>query len=228
MAGSPSRGWTRRRVLASGLGNPLPLGLYLHADGGSHASGLGGLALARALAGNRLPTIALIAVDGGNLYWHPHPGDDPLGMLIDEVIPMCQRLGLGRRPRSIGAIGISMGGYGTILIAEKHPETIAAAAAISPAIWTSYAQAKAANPEAFTSEREFAENDVLTNTRTLAHTPLRIASGAGDPFHPGVIALAQRLRRSATIDITSGCHDDTFFASQRHVSIEYLGRHLRA
>jgi hypothetical protein len=209
-------------------GTPLPLGLYLHADGGNHASPLGGLPLARALAGHGLPAIALIAVDGGNLYWHPHPGDNPMAMLIEEVIPMCQRLGLGRRAGSIGAIGISMGGYGTILLAEKHPETISAAAAIGPAIWTSYAEARAANAGAFTNEREFADNNVLAGARSLAHTPLRIASGASDPFHLGVVALAQLLPRSSTVDISSGCHDASFFASQRHASIKYLGEHLSA
>lgn len=209
-------------------GSPLPLGLYLHADGGNHTSGLGGLPLAEALAGDGLPALALVAVDGGNLYWHPHPGDDPMGMLINEVIPICQRLGLGRNPGAIGTIGISMGGYGAVLLAEKHPQTITAAVAISPAVWTSYAQARAANPGAYTSAREFADNDVVTHAHARANTWLRVASGVDDPFHPGVLALAQRLPRSATIDITNGCHDGAFFASQRHVSIHFLGQRLLA
>ena len=207
-------------------GSPLPLGLYLHADGGDHSSNLGGLPLVNALAGDGLPAIALVAVDGGNLYWHPRPGDDPMGMLIDEVIPMCQRRGLGNRPHTVGAIGISMGGYGAILLAEKHPLKITAAAAISPAVWTSYSQAKAANPGAYTSSREFVENDVVTHTQALAHTPVRITSGIDDPFHPGVLALARRLPRTATITVTDGCHDGTFFASQRHASIKFLAEHL--
>jgi hypothetical protein len=41
--------------------------------------------------------MAMVAPDGGLGYWNPHPGDDPMGMVIDELIPMCQRLGLGRR-----------------------------------------------------------------------------------------------------------------------------------
>ena len=149
-------------------------------------------------------------------------------MLIHEIIPMCQRLGLGNHPRTIGTIGISMGGYGAILLAEKHPQTIAAAAAISPAVWTTYDQATAANPTAFTSDREFVDNDIVTHTLSLARTPLRVASGDDDPFHPGVLALANRLLRSATIDITSGCHDEAFFANQRQASIQFLGEHLPA
>lgn len=209
-------------------GSQLPLGLYLHADGGDHASHLGGLPLATALAGHGLPAFALVAADGGNLYWHPHPGDDPMGMMINEVIPMCQRLGLGRAPDRIGTIGISMGGYGAILFGEKFPERISACAAISPAIWTSYGEARGANAGAYTNAREFAEYDAVTHTRPLAGTPVRIASGVDDPFHAGVVSLMDRLPAHAVTQITGGCHDGAFFASQRHASLLFLGRHLTA
>jgi hypothetical protein len=209
-------------------GSRLPLGLYLHADGGSHSSPLGGLPLAGALAGTGLPEIALVAADGGNLYWHPHPRDDPMGMMIDEVIPMCQRLGLGLTPHQIGTIGISMGGYGAILFAEKFVNTIAACAAISPAIWTTYGQAHAANPGAYTNAQEFSEYDAATHTSSLAETPVRVASGSDDPFRPGVMTLIDRLPRHASTEIAGGCHDGAFFASQRHASLLFLGQHLTA
>jgi len=165
-------------------GSRLPLGLYLHADGGNHSSSLGGLPLARALSGEGLPAIALVAADGGNLYWHPHPGDNPMGMMIDEVIPMCQRLGLGSTPGQIGTIGISMGGYGAILFAEKFTHTISACAAISPAIWTTYAQAHAANAGAYTNAGEFAAYDAITHTSTLAQTRCGLRAVATTPSTP--------------------------------------------
>jgi hypothetical protein len=207
-------------------GSRLPLGLYLHADGGSHTSTLGGLPLAMALAGTGLPPIALVAADGGNLYWHPHPGDDPMGMMIDEIIPMCRRLGLGTASGEIGTIGISMGGYGAILFAEKIVHTIAACAAISPAIWTTYSEAHTANPGAYTNAQEFSEYDAVTHTGSLAQTPIRVASGSDDPFHSGVVTLIDQLPPHASTDITGGCHDGAFFASQRHASLLFLGRHL--
>ncbi len=209
-------------------GSRLPLGLYLHADGGDHTSPLGGLPLAGALAGNDLPAIALVAADGGNLYWHPHPRDDPMGMMIDEVIPICQGLGLGTKPGQIGTIGISMGGYGAILFAEKFARTVNACAAISPAIWTAYAQAHKANPDAYTNAREFDEYDAIANTSSLIRTPARVASGSDDPFHPGVMALIRQLPANAITEITGGCHDNLFFASQRHASLLFLGQHLTA
>ncbi len=211
-------------------GSELPLGVVLHAFGGNHASRLGGLSLAQALAARRhglaLPPIALVQADGGGLYWNAHPGDNPMAMLTHELIPMCQHLGLGRSQRSIGAIGISMGGYGALLLAEKHPHLIAAVAAISPAVWTSYAQAHSANPGAYASAADYASDDVVTHALALARIPVRVASGSDDPFHPGVVALAKALPPSATVEITQGCHDGSFFASQQHASLAFLGNHL--
>jgi enterochelin esterase-like enzyme len=211
-------------------GSELPLVISLHAYGGNHASRLGGLTLARALAARTrdgaLPPMAAVAVDGSGLYWNAHPGDNPMAMIVDEVIPRCHRLGLGRAAGSIGAIGISMGGYGALLLAEKHPHLISATAAISPAIWTSYAQARTANPGAFASAADFSTDDVITHTSALDRTPVWIASGTDDPFHPGVAALAKALPESATVDFRPGCHDETFFASQQHQALRFLGRHL--
>ena len=83
-------------------------------------------------------------------------------------------------------MGISMGGYGALLLAEKLPDLISAAAAISPAIWTSYAQARAANAGAYASAADFAADDAVTHAAALARVPVRIAAGFGDPFYPGV------------------------------------------
>lgn len=211
-------------------GSELPLVISLHAFGGNHASGLGGISLARALAashaGRALRPMAAVAVDGGGLYWNPHPSDNPMAMLVDEVIPRCQKLGLGRSRGAIATIGISMGGYGSLLLAEKHPQLISAVAAISPAVWTTYAQARAANADAFASAADFASDDVITHAPALAETPVRVVSGNDDPFHPGVVALAAKLPSSAIVDFTAGCHDDDFFASQQHQSLSFLGEHL--
>lgn len=97
-------------------GDALPLIVGLHAFGAGHARLLTHLTMAQALAlrvnGHPLPPMAMASADGGNGYWNPHPGDDPMAMVIGEFIPMCQRLGLGRAPRSIGTLGISMAGTG--------------------------------------------------------------------------------------------------------------------
>jgi hypothetical protein len=99
-------------------------------------------------------------------------------------------------------------------------------AAISPAIWTSYAQAKAANSGAYASAADFTRDDVITHTAALAGKPVRVVSGNYDPFHSGVIALAKTLPAPATVQFSKGCHSSPFFAAQQHPSLAFLGDHL--
>lgn len=236
----------RRRVVGVAIayppghrpGDELPLIVALHAYGSDHRRVLTRMSLAQALAlrvsGRPLPPIAIVAADGGGGYWNPHPGDDPLGMIVDELIPRCQARGLGRPGRGpaggvtrrIGTLGISMGGYGAILLAEKHPELFGAVAAIGPAIWTSYAQARSVNAGAYASAAAFASADAVTHASALAGVAVRVASGADDPFRPGVEALARALPPGAIVDISPGCHSGSFFAQQEPTSLEFLGLHI--
>ena len=202
----------------------------LHGLGRSHADALTGMSPAQALAlkagGRPLAPMAMVTVDGGDGYWNPHPGDNPMAMVIDELIPRCQRLGLGRPPQRIATLGISMGGYGALLFAEKYPHLIAAVAAISPAIWTSYTQARQANPGAYASASAFAAGDAVTHAAALGHRPVRVAAGSRDPFYPGVQALARALPARAVVDFGPGCHDDSFFVAQEPPSLAFLAGHL--
>jgi enterochelin esterase-like enzyme len=213
-------------------GDELPLVVMLHGYGGDHASALVGMSPAQAVAlrvgGRPLAPMAIITVDGGAGYWNPHPGDNPMAMLTGELIPRCRRLGLGRPPHRIGAMGISMGGYGALLLAEQHPRLIAAVAAISPAIWTSYAQAREANPGAYASAAAFAAGDAVTHAAALAGLPVRVASGDDDPFHPGIQALARALPTGAVVSFGRGCHTGPFFAEQEPPSLGFLAGHLGA
>ena len=223
-------GYTIAWPPGEGPGSSLPLILMLHGEGGNHSNALSGMRPAQAVAlevdGVPLKPMAIVTVDGGTGYWNAHPGDDPMAMLVDELIPMCQSLGLGRSGQGIGTMGISMGGYGALLIAEKHQDLISAVAAISPAIWTTYAQASAVNASAYSSPAAFAQNDAVTHTHTLANTPVRIASGFDDPFHPGVAALANALPASAVIEFSQGCHTGDFFTAEEAPSLAFLARHI--
>jgi S-formylglutathione hydrolase FrmB len=175
--------------------------------------------------------MALVTADGGGGYWNPHPGDNPQAMLTDELIPMCLRLGLGGaaragEPRRIGVMGISMGGYGSLLLAEKRPDLVAAVAAISPAIWTSYAQARSANAGAYASAADFTADDAVTHATALAKIPVRVASGYSDPFYPNVRILARALPKTAEVYFGAGCHTAPFFNAQEPPSLAFLARHL--
>ena len=213
-----------------GPGSPLPLIVMLLGFGADHTTALVGMSPAQAVAlrfdGRPVAPMALVTVDGGRGYWHSHPGDDPMGMIVDELIPLCQRLGLGIGSHRIGAMGISMGGYGALLLAEAYPDRFAAVAAISPAVWTDYNQADSANAGAFSSAQSFRKNDVILGAGKLNGRPVRVASGIDDPFHPGVVALARVVPTTTSVVISAGCHTGSFFASQEPPSLEFLGRHL--
>jgi S-formylglutathione hydrolase FrmB len=211
-------------------GDDLPLVVMLHGDGGNHKTAVAGMSPAQALAlvvdDEPLAPMAMVTVDGGNRYWNPHPGDDPMGMVIDELIPRCQHLGLGRQPERLATMGISMGGYGALLLAEKNPHMFSAVAAISPAIWTSYDQARGANADAYASAEDFSANDAVTHASMLAGIPIRVASGVDDPFNPGVEALKVALPSGSVVDFSNGCHDHSYFVQQEPPSLAFLSRHL--
>jgi pimeloyl-ACP methyl ester carboxylesterase len=201
-----------------GPGSGLPLIIALHPFGANHQRVLTGLSLAQALAlrvnGRPLPPVAMAAADGGRGYWNPHPGDDPMAMVTQEFVPLCQLAGLGRGQRNLATFGISMGGYGAILLAEKFTGLFSAVAAIGPAIWTSYPQARSVNPGAYASAQAFAAADAVTHAPSLATAAVRVACGQSDPFCPGVRALARVLPPDATVEISRGCHSFSFFSAQ--------------
>jgi pimeloyl-ACP methyl ester carboxylesterase len=228
----------RRRLVGYSVGYPpghprgseLPLIVMLHGEGGSHKGALPGLTPAEAVSlivdGSRLAPMALVTVDGGRGYWHPHPDDDPMGMVVDELLPMLSKWGLGGSARRTATMGISMGGYGAILFAELYPELFGAVAAISPAVWTSYSQASAVNAMAYDSAAQFARFDVITHAASLAATPVRIAAGFSDPFYPGVSELSRHLGSTATLALTGGCHTGPFFRFEEPPSLGFLSTHL--
>lgn len=82
------------------------------------------------------------------------------------------------------------------------------------------------NPAAYDSVAQFARYDVVTHAAALARTPVRIASGYADPFHPGVVALTQRLGTEAEVVFTGGCHTGPFFRYELPAPLAYLAGHL--
>lgn len=213
-------------------GDRLPLALFLHAYGGNYRSSYGGRTLAEALAlrpgGSPLAPMAMICPDGGNLYWHAHPGDDPMGMLLHEIVPMCQQLGLGRAAdgNEIVATGISMGGFGALLLAEQQPALISAVSVMSPAIWNTYAESLLAGGVCWTSPADFAANDVTGDASALNGRPVRIACGQEDPFHGYVEVLQAALPEGSVVVYPPGGHDDTFWAAQAPDALGFLSTAL--
>ena len=84
------------------------------------------------------PPFAVVAVDGGDSYWHRRAGGEDAGsMVLNELIPMLSTMNLDIT--RVGFIGWSMGGYGAMLLgARLGPARTAGICAVSPALYQSY------------------------------------------------------------------------------------------
>ena len=122
-----------------------------------------------------------------------------------------------------------MGGYGALLLAEKHPRLVSAVAIVSPAVWVTFADSRLANLTAFTSPADFAANDVIAHAARLKTVPVFMASGLQDPFHPYIESLVPALQASshgATIHLAPGGHAGLFFVQWGPAALAFLGRYL--
>ena len=98
-----------------------------------------GPAADRAIADRVLPPMIIVMPDGG-VAWYVNDHRNKVrweDMFVKEFIPHIDATFRTRRDREFrGVAGLSMGGWGTLVYALRHPELFAAAAAFSAAVWT--------------------------------------------------------------------------------------------
>jgi enterochelin esterase-like enzyme len=183
---------------------------------------------AEAVAAGTVAPFALAAVDGGASYWHPRvSGEDRMSMLLHDFLPMLsRRYGLTRGP--VALVGWSMGGYGALLAAEEHPGRFAAVAVASPAIFRSYDEMRAGPGDAFDSAEDFAAHDVIAGAGRLAHVPVRVDCGTGDPFYDNDRALVAALPSQPQGSWFRGCHNGDSWRVVAPAQIAFLGAALAA
>lgn len=166
---------------------------------------------------------------GGNSYWHPRAdGRDPMAVLLEDVVPGVERkFGVGGSRERRGVFGSSMGAFGALLLAQQHPDTVAAAVALSPAVFRSYAEARRSHPYTFDSEDDWKANGLWEHLDELRGTAVRIDCGSGDPFAPTARELLKRIP-GATGGIESGCHVGSFWRRRLPTTLDFLVQHLGA
>lgn len=204
----------------------LPVAVFLHGLGGSHADLLEDLAahesLQRHLDADGTP-FAIAAVDGGNTWWHPRAdGSDTQSMLVKEFVPFLGSQGydLGR----IGLFGISMGGFGSLLLASQgRLPGVRAVAAMSPAVWDHYDPRQ---ESAFDGPADFAAHDVFALRPRLAAVPKRIDCGTGDELAATVRAYRAGLPGEVEGGFRPGGHDYSYWRSVLPEVFSFLGYHL--
>lgn len=204
----------------------LPVAIFLHGLGSNHSALLQGLAadeaLQRHLDAGGAP-LALAAVDGGNDWWHARAnGTDPQSMLVKEFAPLLGRRGydLG----SIGLFGLSMGGFGSLLLASQgRLPGVRAVAAMSPAVWDTY---DSGMEGAFDGPADFAANDVFALRPRLAALPKRIDCGTGDELAATVRAYRTGLPGPVEGGFQPGGHNDSYWRAILPDVLAFLGRNL--
>lgn len=182
-------------VVPANAGDGRPLLVWLHGRNGTEDSELRNEAMYSGLAnaGRRAPVIAL-PYGGKASYWHNRRDGRWDDYVMREVIPTVERR-FHTDPHRVAIAGISMGGYGALEIARRHPRRFCAAGGHSPAIWQTGGETAAG---AFDDAQDFARHDLVGTARSHAgawgRTLLWVDAGASDPFQPGDHAFIRALR----------------------------------
>ena len=123
-------------LLPDGAG-PFPVLYLLHGLGGDHESWVRDFDLQHLAERHRL---LIVMPEGGRSYYVNDPRPGGQGAMEDhiavEVVGLVERLFRVRTERTARAVaGLSMGGYGALLLALRHPEMFGAAGALSASLY---------------------------------------------------------------------------------------------
>jgi pimeloyl-ACP methyl ester carboxylesterase len=200
--------------------------LFLHGTGSDHRMIFEELRAANVLSQHVArggTPFAIAAVDGGESWWHRRAtGTDTQAMVVEEFIPLLADQGLdtGR----IAVFGLSMGGFGALLLASQHRiPGLRAVAAMSPAVWSLHDAGRTDN---FDSAEDFAANDIFALRPELELLPKRIDCGTSDNLLYSVQDYVSGLPGDREGGFQHGGHDDGYWRSILPEVFAFLGRNL--
>lgn len=218
----------------------LPIVILLHGVYGSHwawaLKGAAHLTVARLVDAGELPPVALLMPSDGlwgdGSGYVPHADHDAERWIMDEVPALAREVIPGCTAQSpLLLAGLSMGGFGALRMAGKHPHRIAAAAALS-------AVTEIAQFDALIEENRRAWSTALADLSVLAALtgctgmlpPLRIDCGLDDPYLEANRLLHAALQRAGIAHHYAegaGGHDWRYWSTTLEHVMRFFGRVLR-
>ena len=205
---------------------PPPVALFLHGAGADNRMVFDDLHADRVLVQHIVrggTPFAIAAVDGGNTWWHRRAaGTDTQSMVLEEFLPLLAHQGLdtGR----IAVFGLSMGGFGALLLAAEHRiPGLRAVAAMSPAVWSRYDAGRSDN---FDDAEDFAAHDIFALRPELESLPKRIDCGTSDNLLFSVRDYVKDLPGEHEGGFQDGGHDSGYWSSILPDVLTFLGRNL--
>jgi S-formylglutathione hydrolase FrmB len=166
---------------------------------------------------------AIAAVDGGESWWHRRAtGTDTQSMVVEEFLPLLASQGLDTGRTAV--FGLSMGGFGALLLASQHRlPGLRAVAAMSPAVWSMHDAGRADN---FDGAADFEANDIFALRPELEMLPKRIDCGTADNLLYSVKDYVSGLPGEHEGGFQDGGHDSGYWRSILPDVISFLGRNL--
>ncbi|GAB3159165.1 alpha/beta hydrolase-fold protein [Amycolatopsis stemonae] len=209
----------------------LPMSLMLHGLHGNarNAAPTGTLKqLASDVARKAVPAYGLVAVDGGDNYWHEvHRGDDPMAMLLEEVPQWLKARGFaGDTGQPFACTGVSMGGFGALVYTRRRVERRqppAAVATLAPALILSWQEM--AKRHIFTGLNDWTALDPLRHIDETKSVANAIYCGTEDPFITGVRRYIDAAH-PAVAHTAHGKHGDPFNRTVVPSLVSFLGKHV--
>lgn len=205
-----------------GEGRGLPVCLVLHGATATTQDfrrfGFGRFLTAAAREG--VPPFVLVGADGGVKGWRSAGDadrDDPQRMLTDEVPGWIA--GSGFDSDRLGAWGWSMGGAGTLLLAEALGARLRVAAAFSPAVPN--------GPDGAPPTPDGRPRDVWTAATRLDGKRTGLWCGTADDLYPRVKDFADRMpERPALAAFAKGAHTRGYWDRVTPRAFRFIGENL--
>lgn len=152
------------------------------------------------------PPFVLAGADGGVNWWQPQPdGDDPQRMVLEELPQWLDERGFDASRRAVW--GWSMGGFGSLLLAETAPGWARATAAFSPAV--------------------HGGDEVFAGVDRLVPRRVGVWCGTGDPFYDAVRSLVDAMTsKPAIVTFEEGEHTRFFWNLHTVEAFTFLAERL--